>query len=266
MPGFFGRRRERAADGAHHVRVEADADSTGLAVGRDLGIHAADGAVAVGGDIRGDVVFNHVPNHEAAAAVHSSLAVERQRLRMAAYRQALRQNEIMFLLSVVAMASGAGVVLTGAVIAVLHASSGAPVSVPLITSLAGALITTVGGALAVHTNRSRRHLAEQDDRLDAQIERDHLIEKLRGWIDRVADPETRDRLNATAAMREMGVEPDSTVVTNRVLPDPGPAVPVLEAADRLPEPAPPDGRADADPDGRRADGQGAGTGRSGGPG
>ncbi|MFF8771857.1 hypothetical protein [Kitasatospora sp. NPDC015120] len=222
--------------------MKAGADSTGVAVGRDLAIRADDGGVAVGGDIRGDIIVNHAPNHEAAAAVHASLSVERQRLRMAAYRQALRHNEMMFILSVLAMASGAGVVLTGAVLAVLHASHGETVSVALITSLAGALITTVGGALAVHTNRSRRHLAEQDDRLDAQIARDHLIEKLRGWIDRVADPETRDRLNATAAMREMGLEPDSTIVTNRVLPEPSTAVPILEAGDLPPEPASPDGR------------------------
>ncbi|KDN87022.1 hypothetical protein KCH_11070 [Kitasatospora cheerisanensis KCTC 2395] len=246
--------------------MEADADGTGLAVGRDLGIHAAGGSVAVGGDIRGDIIVNHAPHHETAAAVRSSLAVERQRLRMSAYRQALRHNEIMFLLSVVAMASGAGVVLTGAVLTVLRASNGEAVSVPLVTSLAGALITTVGGALAVHTNRSRRHLAEQDDRLDAQIERDHVIEKLRGWIDRVADPQTRDRLNAAAAMREMGLEPDSAVVTDRVLPEPGTALPVLEAGGRLPEPASPDGQAGADPLLRPGDGQGAGTGRSGGPG
>ncbi|MFJ8155845.1 hypothetical protein [Streptomyces sp. NPDC094468] len=170
---------------------------------------------AVTGD---NLTINHLPNHEAERAVLSSLASERQRLRMDMYRQALSHAEMTFRLSVFFMAGGAAVILTGAVLALLHAGQGGADYTPLITSLTGVLITGGGGALAIHANRARKHLTEQGDRLDTQIERDHKVEKLRGWIDRVVNADTRDHLNAAAAMSDMGLEPNPDAVAERVLP------------------------------------------------
>lgn len=191
-------------------------------------------SVAVGGDIglvvTGDnVTVNNPSPSVVAAAEQQSLASERQRLRMDMFRQALRHAEATFRLSVAFMSGGAAIILTGGILALSHAGNPDLSYMPLVTSLTGALITGGGGALAVHANRARKHVTEQGERLDVQIEKDHEVERLRGWIDRVVKAETRDQLNATAAIKDMGVDPDPTTVTNRVLPDAGGAAGEIES-------------------------------------
>ncbi|MFF5517668.1 TRADD-N-associated membrane domain-containing protein [Streptomyces coeruleorubidus] len=138
---------------------------------------------------------------------------------MDTFRQALRHAEATFRLSVAFMAGGAAIILAGGILALIHAGNPDLSYLPIITSLTGALITGGGGALAIHANRARKHLTEQGERLDAQIAEDHKVERLRGWIDRVVNPETRDQLNTTAAIKDMGLDPDPAAITDRVLPE-----------------------------------------------
>ncbi|MGW7212122.1 TRADD-N-associated membrane domain-containing protein [Streptomyces collinus] len=138
---------------------------------------------------------------------------------MDTFRQALRHAEATFRLSVAFMAGGAAIILAGGILALIHAGNPDLSYLPIITSLTGALITGGGGALAIHANRARKHLTEQGERLDEQIAEDHKVERLRGWIDRVVNPDTRDQLNTTAAIKDMGLDPDPAAVTDRVLPE-----------------------------------------------
>ncbi|MEV5504887.1 TRADD-N-associated membrane domain-containing protein [Streptomyces orinoci] len=150
-----------------------------------------------------------------------SLAGQRQKLFFDFIRQALRQADATFRLSVIFMSCGAAIVLVGGGLALVHAGAPNHGYVSVMTSLIGALITTGGGALAVHSNRARKHLTEQAKRLDVQIEEDHKLENARAVIDRVEDRALRDRLNAMTAMRALGVNPDPGQLANRVLPDGG---------------------------------------------
>lgn len=116
------------------------------------------------------------------------------------------------------MSGGAAIILAGGALALVHAGNPDLSYVPLVTSLTGALITTGGGALAFHSNRARKHLTEQAQRLDSKIEFDHKLERARSLIDRVEDRELKDRLNAVTAMQALDISPAPEGLANRVLP------------------------------------------------
>lgn len=206
MVRVWGRRRKSDNVRAGEIRASGDGS---IAAGQDIGV------VVTGGN----VTLNQVPQLQGAAADLQRLAIERQRLRMDTFRQALRHAEATFRLSVAFMAGGAAIILAGGILALIHAGNPDLSYLPIITSLTGALITGGGGALAIHANRARKHLTEQGERLDEQIAEDHKVERLRGWIDRVVNPDTRDQLNTTAAIKDMGLDPDPAAVTDRVLPE-----------------------------------------------
>jgi hypothetical protein len=146
------------------------------------------------------------------------LANERQRLFFAFFRQALKQSETTFVLSVLFMSGGAAIVLAGGVLALVRTGDSHFNYLSLVTSLAGVLITAGGGALAVHSNRARRHLTAQAGRLDTKIDDDQRLEHARLLTDQVEDPRLRDRLKAIIVMRVMGINPDPETAANRILP------------------------------------------------
>jgi len=92
---------------------------------------------------------------------------------------------------------------------------------PIVTTLTGALFTVGGGALAVHARRARSHVTTQANRIDEKIDHDHKLETATTLIDRIGDPVVRDRLNAAAAMKALGVQPSPETMVDRLLPEPG---------------------------------------------
>ncbi|WP_233273393.1 TRADD-N-associated membrane domain-containing protein [Streptomyces broussonetiae] len=146
-----------------------------------------------------------------------SLAEQRQKFHFEFLNHSLKQAEWTFRLSVWFMTGGAAVILVGAVLALLHAGSPSHGYVPLVTSLTGALITVGGGALAVHARRARAHVTEQAQRIEDKIDADHQLETATTFINRVSDPDAKDRLNAAAAMKALNMQANQTMV-NRLLP------------------------------------------------
>jgi hypothetical protein len=73
-------------------------------------------------------------------------------------KQALRQAETTFRLSVIFMSAGAVILIVGGGLALANQHSS---YLPTLTSLSGLLITSCGGAFAVHSNRARKHLTQQ---------------------------------------------------------------------------------------------------------
>ena len=146
-----------------------------------------------------------------------SLVEQRQNFHFEFLNHSLKQAEWTFRLSVWFMTGGAAVILIGVVLALLHAGSPSHGYVPLVTSLTGALITVGGGALAVHARRARAHVTEQAQRIEDKIDADHQLETATTFIDRVSDPEAKDRLNAAAAMKALNMQANQTMV-NRLLP------------------------------------------------
>ncbi|MEW1888030.1 hypothetical protein [Streptomyces sp. NBC_00523] len=150
-----------------------------------------------------------------------TLASQRQKFFFNFLGQSLRQAEITFRLSVIFMSAGAAIILAGGVLALVHAGNPDLNYLPLVTALTGALVTTGGGALAIHSNRARKHVTDQADRMDLKIEEDHKLERAHALIDRVQDDRLKDRLNAITAMRVLGMAPDPETVVNRVIPEEG---------------------------------------------
>ncbi|MFE9995932.1 TRADD-N-associated membrane domain-containing protein [Streptomyces avermitilis] len=180
----------------------------------------------------GDIHFHESPDTDESA--HGSnesagtLASQRQKFFFSFLTQSLRQSEITFRLSVIFMAGGAAIILTGGVLALVHAGNPNLDYLPLVTALIGALITTGGGALAIHSNRARKHVTDQADRIDLKIDEDHKLERARALIDRVQDTELRDRLNAVTAMRALDMAPDPETAVNHILPEQGGAAGEIE--------------------------------------
>ncbi|MGY5119570.1 TRADD-N-associated membrane domain-containing protein [Streptomyces sp. 900105755] len=147
----------------------------------------------------------------------SSLAVQRQKFHFDFLKHALKQAEWTFRLSVYFMTGGAAVILVGAVLALVHAGSPNHGYVPLVTGLTGVLITTGGGALALHSKRAMANLTKAAERIEDKIDADHQLETATTFIDRVQDKDAKDRLNAAAAMKALNMQANQTMV-NRLLP------------------------------------------------
>lgn len=147
-----------------------------------------------------------------------SLAEQRQKFFFDFLKHSLKQAEWTFRLSVWFMAGGAAIILTAAVLGLVHAGNPDLSYLPIVTFLTGALITGGGGALAVHARRARAHVTEQADRMDVKIDLDHKMETATTFIDRVDDPAVRDRLNSAAAMKALDMQSTPEVMVDRLLP------------------------------------------------
>ncbi|WP_326739043.1 TRADD-N-associated membrane domain-containing protein [Streptomyces sp. NBC_01022] len=148
----------------------------------------------------------------------ASLAEQRQEFFFDFLKHSLKQAEWTFRLSVWFMAGGAAIILTAAVLGLVHAGNPDLSFLPIVTFLTGALITGGGGALAVHARRARAHVTEQADRMDVKIDLDHKMETATTFIDRVDDPAVRDRLNSAAAMKALDMQSTPEVMVDRLLP------------------------------------------------
>lgn len=147
-----------------------------------------------------------------------SLAEQQQKFFFNFLNKSLNQSEWTFRLSVWFMAGGAAIILTAAVLGLVHAGNPDLSYLPIVTFLTGALITGGGGALSLHARRARAHVTEQADRMDAKIDLHHKMETATTFIDRVDDPAVRDRLNSAAAMKALDMQSTPEVMVDRLLP------------------------------------------------
>jgi len=146
------------------------------------------------------------------------LAEQRQKLHFDFLNHTLKQAEWTFRLSVGFMTGGALVILAGAILALVHAGNPDLSYLPLVTSLTGALITVGGGALALHSKRTMANLTKAAEDNEKKIDIDHKLEVATSFIDRVEDPEAKDRLNSAAAMKALGMEAKPETMVDRLLP------------------------------------------------
>ncbi|WP_123965201.1 TRADD-N-associated membrane domain-containing protein [Streptomyces sp. TLI_185] len=145
-------------------------------------------------------------------------AAQRQTFLFDFLRQALKQAETTFRLSVAFMSGGAIILLVGGALALANAGNQEWSYLPVLTSLSGLLISSCGGAFALHSNRARKHLTEQAERIHGEMRADLTLEQTLSLIDRVDDVELRDRLKSVAAMRSLGFMPEASDVADRILP------------------------------------------------
>ncbi|MEU8245754.1 hypothetical protein [Nonomuraea sp. NPDC048916] len=153
---------------------------------------------------------------EPRPSAESELAKQRQSFFFEFLRQALKQAEATFRLSVIFMSAGAAILLTGGVLALINAGNPDWSYLPLLTSLSGLLITTCGGAFALHANRARKHLTVQAERIHENIQADSALAQALELIDRVDDPVLRDRLKSFTAMRVLNLQPEPSQVADQL--------------------------------------------------
>ncbi|WP_097923039.1 hypothetical protein [Streptomyces sp. wa1063] len=146
-----------------------------------------------------------------------SLAEKRQDFQGDFMNHTLKQSDWTFRLSVGFMSGGAVVVLTGAALALVHAGKPDRSYVPLVTSLTGVLLTSGGGVLAKHSERARANLAKAAESNEKKIDNDHNLEVAMTFIDRVEDPQERDRLNSAAAMKVLGIDAKPEAIGDHLL-------------------------------------------------
>ncbi|MGW0803642.1 TRADD-N-associated membrane domain-containing protein [Nonomuraea sp. NPDC002799] len=144
------------------------------------------------------------------------VAAQRQSFFFDFLRQALKQAETTFRLSVIFMSAGAVILLTGGVLALVNAGNPDWSYLPLLTSLSGLLITTCGGAFALHANRARKHLTVQAERIHENMQADTTLAQALELIDRVDDPILRDRLKSFTAMRVLNLQPEPNRVAEQL--------------------------------------------------
>ncbi|MGN5633421.1 TRADD-N-associated membrane domain-containing protein [Streptomyces sp. AC154] len=168
------------------------------------------------GRISSSVINVHASHTQPLSA--ESLAEQRQSFFFDFLKHSLRQSEWTFRLSVWFMAGGAAIILTAAILGVVHAGNPDLNYLPIVTFLTGVLITAGGGALAFHAQHARAHVTEQANRMDTKIDLDHKLETASTFIDRVDDPEVRNRLNSAAVMKALDMQSSPEVMADRLLP------------------------------------------------
>ncbi|MEU5251457.1 TRADD-N-associated membrane domain-containing protein [Streptomyces longwoodensis] len=146
-------------------------------------------------------------------------ADQRQQFHFNFLNHTLKQAEWTFRLSVWFMTGGALIILAGGVLALVHAGNPDLSYLPLVTSLTGALITVGGGALALHSKRTMANLTKAAEDNEKKIDIDHKLEVATTLIDRVQDPQTKDRLHSAAALKALGMEAQPETMVNRLLPE-----------------------------------------------
>ncbi|WP_405005360.1 hypothetical protein OHV13_15075 [Kitasatospora purpeofusca] len=171
------------------------------------------GAIVQGASVQNVFIGN-------ASTTTQSTTVEDPRERfLASFReQALTQAGNTFRLSMFFVSAGSVILLCGAALVLFRHGSAASSTAGLMTGLSGVLISTCGGAFALHANRARRHLTAQADRVSEELRSDHTFQQSLDLIDRVEDPALRDRLRSITAMRALGLAPTPEDAANRVLP------------------------------------------------
>lgn len=110
------------------------------------------------------------------------------------------------------------ILLTGGVLALMNTGNPDWSYLPLLTSLSGLLITTCGGAFALHSNRARKHLTVQAERIHENIQADTTLAQALDLIDRVDDVVLRDRLKSFTAMRVLNLQPEPSQVADHLFP------------------------------------------------
>ncbi|MET9847531.1 TRADD-N-associated membrane domain-containing protein [Streptomyces ossamyceticus] len=146
------------------------------------------------------------------------LAEKRQDFQFAFLNHTLKQSDWTFRLSVGFKSGGAVIILAGAALALVHAGKPDRSYVPLVTGLTGALLTSGGGVLAKHSERARTNLAKAAESNENKIDDERNLEVAMTFIDRVEDPQERDRLNSAAAMKALGLETKPETMVDRLLP------------------------------------------------
>jgi hypothetical protein len=189
-----------------------DDEGTVVGAGNQINVFST-GNLIQAGQVHGTALYQSRDER----ADKDELAKSRESFLFDFYRQALKQAETTFRMSVVFMSIGTVIVLAGGVLALVRFGNVGRDNIALLTALSGVIIGSCGGAFAVHANRARKHLTTQAEKMEQDLQADRKLEQTLRLIDEVEDADLRDRLKSVAAMRVLDVGPDPENVTHHLL-------------------------------------------------
>ncbi|QHA05263.1 helix-turn-helix domain-containing protein [Streptomyces broussonetiae] len=144
-----------------------------------------------------------------------TLSEQRRKFHFDYLQRSLTQSTVMFWVSLGVMTLGAVIILaSGAIVAFRDGGQG----LKWVTGLSGTLITAVGGALYRQAKQKEDGVAKIAGEVAAKVESDDRFEKATALIERVEDPKLKDQLKTTAALTQLGLEPNADEVAGRLLP------------------------------------------------
>lgn len=117
------------------------------------------------------------------------------------YAHGLTQARRNSMASLVSAVVGVGIVITGAVAALLSAQSGAGVTAAVVVSLSGAITNAIGVLFHRQANRALSHMEGQTQHLRQDMRTDRETRKAIELIEEVKDPDLRDRLRSAVILQ-----------------------------------------------------------------
>ncbi|CAG6392337.1 hypothetical protein SCOCK_160119 [Actinacidiphila cocklensis] len=86
-----------------------------------------------------------------------------------------------------------------------------------VTSFVSTAVAIAGGVWHKQARDARTKVSNHVERIEKRVEVDDRYEKTNARIDRIQDPQMRDRLNAAAAIADLGFQADPDTITDRVI-------------------------------------------------
>jgi hypothetical protein len=153
------------------------------------------------------------------------------------YEDERKEAKITFWLSLCVASVAAIFALSAAGLALFQ---GGAQSTKWVTTFVSTAVAVAGGVWHKHARDARAKVSDHVKRVEKKVEADDHYEKTNARIDRIQDPQMRDRLNAAATIADLGFQADPDTITDRVIGSSSAAAelpPAIESADerRSPE-------------------------------
>ncbi|MEU3520550.1 hypothetical protein ABZ770_35740 [Streptomyces sp. NPDC006654] len=152
------------------------------------------------------------------------------------YEDERKEAKITFWLSLAVASVAAIFALSAAGLALFQGGSQ---STKWVTTFVSTAVAVAGGVWHKNARDARAKVSDHVKRVEKKVEADDHYEKTNARIDRIQDPQMRDRLNAAASIADLGFQADPNTVTDRVIGFPSSAAelpPAVESDDERQDP------------------------------
>jgi len=116
-------------------------------------------------------------------------------------KQALRQAESTFRMSVAFMVAGGLVVLIAGVLTLMNSSGSVKHTAALVSGLGGLIVGASGAAFSLKADKSRKHLADQAERIHSEVLDERRFTQVADLLSGIRNPDVNDQARAALALR-----------------------------------------------------------------
>jgi hypothetical protein len=153
------------------------------------------------------------------------------------YEDERKEAKLTFWLSLGVASVAAVFALSAAGVALFH---GGDQSTKWVATFVSTAVAVAGGVWHKHARDARAKVSKHVERVEKQVEADDHYERTNARIDRIQNPEMRDRANVASLVAELGFEADPNTLTDRVIGSSATAPelpPADESASERPDPS-----------------------------